>query len=112
MERGFSEGNLKETPIKICKALAHPDRWKIMLRLYQSGKYLSFSEISFLKKEYLSATLSYHLRILEKAGLIINERRLDKQTGKARSSFYRSSVKGKEVINALLLGSSKFNLES
>jgi DNA-binding MarR family transcriptional regulator len=103
MKRVILKKNLKEMSIKIWEALAHPDRWEIMLQLYQSGKPLSFSELkNSLRKEYFSSSFSYHLRILEKTGLIINERRLDIQTGKARSSFYSLSLKGKKVIDALL----------
>jgi DNA-binding transcriptional ArsR family regulator len=91
MERKFSQEELKEIfkelLFNIPTSLANPFRLKIMALLSQSSKPLSFSEIA-ARLNIQSPSLSYHLRFLEKEGFVINERRLDISTGKARTSFY------------------------
>ena len=79
---------------------------KIVMLLYlnelDGETSLSFAEIKdYLGKKYSSALVSYHIRQLEKRGIIENERKLDISTGKARSSFYKLTRKGKWIGNIL-----------
>lgn len=84
-------------------------RVKIVERLYSNdeNESKSFSEIhNFLEKvfekEYPSSLVLFHLKGLEKRGIIRNERRLDLSTGRARTSFYRLTEKGKGMAEIIM----------
>jgi DNA-binding MarR family transcriptional regulator len=80
-----------------------PNRLAALLSLFMEKRLFSFSEIKALfGNEYPSSVVSYHIRALEKANIIVNERKLDVSSGKARSSFYRLTDDGELIINALL----------
>ena len=81
----------------------HSVRFRIAMVLNNSDKPLSFSEVMNSVGIVLSTpVLSYHLRALEAADLIKNIRELDTHTGKARSSFYELTERGKVIINIFL----------
>lgn len=84
-------------------------RVKIVEGLYigNKNKPKSFSEIqNFLEesfgKKYPSSAILFHLRGLEKKGIIKNERKLDLSTGRARTSFYYLTEKGEWMAETLI----------
>jgi len=80
-----------------------PNRLLPLLLLLKENRPIAFSEIKhLLKDQYSSPDLAYHIRTLEKANIIRNQRMLDTTTGKARSSFYTLTDEGKWVVDALL----------
>lgn len=88
---------------KFIDAVGDSVRLEIAMLLLSVDKALAFSEIKAnLLNKYSAPNLSYHIRVLEKSGIIKNERKLDISSGKARTSFYRLTPKGKTVIKALL----------
>jgi DNA-binding transcriptional ArsR family regulator len=97
----FKKRSSEKAMRSVASALGHPLRWKILDLLCASDKSLCFAEIcvSTLKK---APEVSYHIRILEKAKLVINERKLDTTTGKARTSFYRIPHAKKKLIKNLI----------
>lgn len=82
-----------EEHVRVYAALSDKKRMELLLRLYDLNGEMSFKE---LKKALRlpSGTLNYHLRLLERAGLIENvlERRSE------TFSQYKLTEKGREII--------------
>jgi DNA-binding transcriptional ArsR family regulator len=88
---------------KFFDVLRDPMRLEIALLLFRKNLPLSFSEIkTSLGNKYSAPGLSYHIKALERANIIVNERKLDTSSGKARTSFYELTKEGKLVVEALL----------
>lgn len=96
--------DLKEL-LDILNNFRHEDRWKIAKILRETGRNLSYAEIKQLcfGKEYNDGMLWQHLKSLTKSKVIKNERKLDfsGSTGKARTSFYSITNRGKAVVDHL-----------
>lgn len=87
-------------------ALKDPDRLVIVSLLW-AQKSLFFSEIkAYLKKENPSSSVPYHIKFLEHFGIISNKKleppNFNTRTGKARTSIYQLTEKGKHIYETLL----------
>lgn len=83
--------------------LGSPVRTKIVMILSRSQTPLSFAEIlqQFGKEKIKNYNLIFHLRVLEKKGFVINERKLDLTSGRPRTSFFSLTDKGKKAAKIL-----------
>jgi DNA-binding MarR family transcriptional regulator len=92
----------KNAIVEVSKILSHSTRCSIVIILYIEAAGLPFSEIKSVIGTHISSPdLSHHLRILEKQSVLKNERKLDTSSGKARTSFYRLTEEGREIIAKL-----------
>lgn len=98
---------------KSLNVLKDPTRQKIVMLLMKANKPLYFAEIKKSFEKELSAQLiSYHLKTLHKAGILTNRRGLDMSTGRARTSFYTISERGRWLIEDLLKTAEEWNERS
>lgn len=85
--------------------MLQPDRWKILMKLKENSKGLSYAELrSIFDENYNPNQLWRNLKELIDFGLVENVKRLeiDPQTHKARTSFYVLSHYGRYVIQNYL----------
>lgn len=80
------------------EALSEPSRQGLAVMLAEKGE-LSFKEILLQAKPMNSSTLTHHLKILIKAGLVENHYR--KIEGKDDYSFYQLTGLGKHFLRQL-----------
>jgi len=80
------------------EALSEPSRQGLAVMLAEKGE-LSFKEILLQAKPMNSSTLTHHLKILIKAGLVENHYR--KIEGKDDYSFYQLTSLGKQFLRQL-----------
>ena len=80
------------------EALGEPSRQGLAVMLAEKGE-LSFKEILLQVKPMNTSTLTHHLKILMKAGLVENHYR--KIEGKNDYSFYQLTSLGKHFLRQL-----------
>ena len=83
-------------------ALKDPDRLKIVNLLW-THKSLFYSEIKdYIKEENPNSSIAYHLEYLKGFSIIKNKKGYDKSSGKARTSVYQLTEKGKMIYKTLV----------